>query len=75
MFMPRAGPVPSWPRPSAWLIERAGYRTSLVLGLVIMAAGALGTGAVILVAATHRSSHEAPVPVSAPEPISAPRHA
>ncbi len=28
--------------PSAWLIERIGYRSSLVLGLVIMAAGALG---------------------------------
>jgi FHS family L-fucose permease-like MFS transporter len=28
--------------PSAWLIERVGYRRSLVLGLAIMAAGALG---------------------------------
>ncbi len=28
--------------PSAWLIERVGYRRSLVLGLVIMAGGALG---------------------------------
>ncbi len=28
--------------PSAWLIERIGYRSSLVLGLLIMAAGALG---------------------------------
>ena len=28
--------------PSAWLIERIGYRSSLVLGLLVMAAGALG---------------------------------
>jgi MFS transporter, FHS family, L-fucose permease len=28
--------------PSAWLIERIGYRTSLVSGLLIMACGALG---------------------------------
>ena len=28
--------------PSAWLIERVGYRRSLVLGLIIMAVGALG---------------------------------
>ena len=38
--------------PSAWLIERIGYRSSLVSGLLIMAAGALG-----MILASHLPSY------------------
>jgi len=38
--------------PSAWLIERIGYRRSLVCGLLIMAAGALG-----MILASHLPSY------------------
>jgi serine/threonine-protein kinase len=58
---------PSLPRLGSALRARLRSRKRFV----IVAAGALGAGAVILVAATRRSSHEEPAPVSAPEPIHA----